>query len=136
MVGAAMANARFIPSLESVRGFAALSVCLFHAAELPFQDGVVLAKDTPVGIFLNGHGSVVLFFVLSGFALRSSLEKRSTSEGAALARDFLIARIFRLFPVIIATVVIFCGVAWIVHGREPQLGEVMRNALLIDTTIV
>src|SRR5450432_1778143 len=105
-----MANARFIPSLESARGFAALSVCLFHTAGQPFQDGVVLAKNTPVGIFFNGQGAVILFFVLSGFVLRSSLEKRRASGGAALATDFLIARIFRLFPVVIATVLLFCGI--------------------------
>ena len=29
---------RFIPSLESVRGLAALTVCLFHAADIQYLD--------------------------------------------------------------------------------------------------
>jgi peptidoglycan/LPS O-acetylase OafA/YrhL len=128
-----MANARFIPSLESARGLAALSVCLFHASELRFQDGVVLAKDTAVGTFLNGYGAVVLFFVLSGFVLRSSLQKRYDARASELSADYLLARFFRLMPTIVATVLIFAGVAWLVDGREPQLAVVVRNALLLDT---
>src|SRR5688572_28314274 len=105
-----MANERFIPSLESVRGIAALSVCLFHAADVRFQDGVVLAKYTIPGILLNGHGAVILFFVLSGYVLRSSLERKTQSSTLELAVEYLIARIFRLFPVIIVTVAVFIAV--------------------------
>src|SRR5437868_4460916 len=111
---ASMTSRRFVPSLESARGLAALTVCLFHASELTFQGTVVLAKNTAVGALLNGHGAVVLFFVLSGFVLRSSLEKNVKSGTAALAADFLIARFFRLFPVIVASVALFLCVAWVV----------------------
>lgn len=130
-----MANLRFVPSLESARGFAALTVCLFHASEFRFASGIVVGKGTAVGAFLNGQGAVILFFVLSGFVLRLSLEKKVASPTLTLAADFLIARVFRLFPIIVATVVLFLCVAWIFHGREPQLSTAVRNALLLDTTI-
>ena len=130
-----MANAQFIPSLESVRGLAALSVCLFHAAEVRFQDGVVVAKHTIPGIFLNGYGAVILFFVLSGYVLRSSLEKKAQSGTVALTAEFLIARLFRLFPVIVASVAVFVIVMWIVYRQEPQFAVAVRNALLLEASI-
>jgi peptidoglycan/LPS O-acetylase OafA/YrhL len=130
-----MANARFIPSLESARGLAALSVCLFHASQLRFHDGIVLAKDTVLGTCLNAHGAVILFFVLSGFVLRSSLQKRFTASDSELSADFLLARLFRLMPTIVGTVLILVCVLWLVDGREPLLPDVVRNALLIDTNI-
>lgn len=130
-----MANSRFIPSLESTRGFAALTVCLFHASDHPYRDGIVLAKNDWGGILFNGNGAVVLFFVLSGFVLRSSLEKRFASQGTAFALDFLIARIFRLFPVIIVTAVLYSIAFRIFLERGSDLEEVVRNALLFDTTL-
>src|SRR6266446_1662060 len=114
-----MTNGRFVPSLESARGLAALTVCLFHASEMYFQGAVVVAKNTAGGTLLNGHGAVILFFVLSGYVLRASLEKKIKSRTLALAVDFLIARFFRLFPIIIASVALFLCVAWVVHGRQP-----------------
>src|SRR3954469_10518110 len=99
-----MANARFIPGLESARGLAALTVCLFHASAVRFQGEVLVAKHSVAGTFLNGHGAVILFFVLSGFVLRSSLERKGAQGSCRLALEFFVARVFRLFPVIIATV--------------------------------
>ena len=125
-----MANPRFVPSLESVRGLAALTVCLFHAADSLFQGGMVLSEKNVFRMFLNGHGAIVLFFVLSGFVLRRSLQKASST-----ALDYVIARAFRLFPIIFVSIAIFVAIAWLVHDREPQLSVVLRNAFLIEFTV-
>src|ERR1700730_4256942 len=131
-----MRKANFIPSLESIRGLAALTVCLFHAAAIPFMGAPIVRTDSALWLLFNGYGAVVLFFVLSGYVLRLSLERKAEAPPLVLTRDYLVARIFRLFPVIVATVVLFTCIDWLVHGEQPQLGLVIRNAVLLDTTII
>lgn len=100
-----------IPSLDSLRGLAALTVCLFHVD----YDG--WAKP-----LFNGHGAVVVFFVLSGFVLHGALSR--TDPWA-----YLIARFFRLFPVV------FASVALILLLTGGDWGIYFRNALLLETTV-
>src|SRR5947208_11642270 len=69
--------------LDGLRGLAALSVFLCHAAELSF----------PKGPWTDGTGAVALFFVLSGFVLARSLLLQPQSYGV-----FLWRRILRLYP--------------------------------------
>lgn len=127
---------RFIASLESVRGLAALTVCLFHAADVQFMGAPVLEATSAARVLLDGHGAVVLFFVLSGFVLRSSLESRIAAPSLAVAAGFVTARVFRLFPVIIVTVLVFAAVAPLARGQSAQVGDVIRNALLLDINLV
>jgi peptidoglycan/LPS O-acetylase OafA/YrhL len=110
-------------------------VCLFHAAAIHFHDAPLFAKDSGFSVLLNGHGAVILFFVLSGFVLRTSLEKMHDAGAAEIALHFTTARLFRLFPIIIATIALFAAYFWLVKGRQPDLGEGVRNALLFDVSI-
>ena len=126
---------RFIPSLESVRGLAALTVCLFHAADIQYLDRPILNNDAFLRLILNGHGAVILFFVLSGFVLRLSLEKKRSTPLLALSFRFVMARIFRLYPVVIATVIVFASVAFFLGVEQILIAKITKNALLLDTTI-
>jgi peptidoglycan/LPS O-acetylase OafA/YrhL len=126
--------ATFVRSLQSVRGLAALTVCLFHAADLTTPDGTLfLAKTSWVRVLLDGHGAVLLFFVLSGYVLRLSLEDRAASGATML--QFLGARLFRLYPVVVAAVLLLTPLAWLLlHVAYAPLA-ILRNALLLDTSI-
>jgi peptidoglycan/LPS O-acetylase OafA/YrhL len=126
---------RFKPALESVRGIAALTVCLFHAAEINYLGAPIVASSSIARLPLNGHGAVVLFFVLSGYVLRASLSSKITGSQSELSRLFITARMFRLYPVVIATIILIAGVAWGFDGRAVQWETVIRNALLLDTTM-
>ena len=64
-----------ITALDSLRGIAALMVCLFH-----------------FDVFNNGSTGVDLFFMISGFVIFMSLANSSNIKG------FWIARLIRLFP--------------------------------------
>jgi peptidoglycan/LPS O-acetylase OafA/YrhL len=83
----------------------------------------------------NGHGAVVLFFVLSGFVLRLSLANKRTMPPATVSIDFVSARLFRLFPVIVATSLVIAAVNWFCHGRPISIRELLLNATLFETTI-
>lgn len=90
-----VAKAERLESLNSLRGIAALLVAIDHSILLtnsPPVDSLLFYIATFMGAF--GVGA---FFLLSGFVIFLSLEKTPPLQ-------FLIQRIFRLYPVIIAAV--------------------------------
>lgn len=79
----------FNPSLEGLRGLAAVLVVLAHT--LPNEGGFTLGVD--------------LFFVLSGFLITRLVIDELTERGTASLRRFYIRRAFRLFPALFVFVV-------------------------------
>jgi len=149
------ASTIFYPRLEALRGVAALTVAAFHSWQSPWVDAAGLkrtfyASDGTVGwagkfgaellrIFGNGHGAVVLFFVISGFVLAGSLA-RGPQDLCAAAPRFLLARLFRIYPAIFATIGVFAVLFW-TTGASLTSAEayrplgLLRNVLLLDTSI-
>ena len=87
-----------IPFLDTLRGFAALWVVLFHCAEGQHLPTLTRVLPGPLveAVFLAGHLGVPIFFVLSGFVLaRMSAGKIDSGRAAAY---FLIQRVVRLSP--------------------------------------
>jgi len=144
----------FVPELESLRGIAALMVAAAHAATSFTAPNLGLWSDprswtNPAwsGLLWTGHtlsnatGAVNLFFVLSGFVLASSIARGPQGIGPA-AHHFFISRIFRLYPAIISTVLLFCIIFWLtgamIPGNAAQNyagGNIVRNMLLINWNI-
>lgn len=89
-----------LPNLDLLRALAVLLVLADHALE-------VVAHQTGVDVHpydLNaGHLGVLLFFVHTSFVLMASMERLDLT-GAALLRSFYLRRVFRIFPLSIATV--------------------------------
>lgn len=102
-----------------MRGIAALVVGVGHAstyAALPPATGLLAVM---MALF-NGHGSVVLFFVLSGFVLARSLEGRLGS-----ANDlgvFYTKRLFRLYPALWAASLLGVAYVLLLHRAWPVPG--------------
>jgi len=102
---------KHIKSLDSVRGFAALTVMVQHSLIVfPAFLAVLLLQPThgtwmwifthtPLHIVWDGHEAVILFFVLSGFVLSLPYY----DEGPNAYGTFLIRRFFRIyFPYLVA----------------------------------
>ena len=98
-------NQRFI-FLDSIRGIAALAVVLCHCWLLNSTDFKTahygMASATSVANFLlyclsklheSGRSAVMIFFVLSGFVLAYSLQKKSMPYFS-----YVIKRVFRFYP--------------------------------------
>ena len=95
--------------LESLRGFAAIAVALFHAQIIFAQDAYVLTAP----IIQNAYLMVDFFFVLSGFVMARSYADR-------LARGFsiwvfLLRRIARLLPLHLVVLLIFVGFEFLIY---------------------
>ncbi|MGI8437755.1 MAG: acyltransferase family protein [Chthoniobacterales bacterium] len=147
---------KFHVELESARGVAALLVAGFHCAQAPVLLGgqSVFLRAVPESgwfwkflhllheqiVYSNEplHHGVLFFFVLSGFLLTESLELGPAGIGRSGARFFL-ARLFRIYPAIVATVLIFWGVQQVFGNTLVQppnsLSNLLRNLLLIEVNL-
>jgi peptidoglycan/LPS O-acetylase OafA/YrhL len=138
----------FFPYLEATRGVAALMVALFHIGLTPYVDAVGAQRRLVHGEFFwgakafrilaNGPGAVIFFFILSGFVLTKVLQAGPAVE-MQNARQFVIGRIFRIYPAVLATLgvfyLIFLAAGYGVAAGEFSPLNIVLNALLIRPTI-
>ncbi|MFC8719150.1 acyltransferase family protein [Kitasatospora sp. NPDC057198] len=82
--------------LDALRGIAALLVAVHHFGLLRWYSwGPAFEEKFDLGIF-----SVMLFFLVSGYIVPASLERRGDVRG------FWVGRLFRIYPLIIVAVVL------------------------------
>lgn len=84
-----------IIALDSLRGIAALMVCIFHFT----NDTTFLSSDTILHLIgKNGWSGVQLFFLISGFVIPYSLYKANYSYQNCIwsAKNFLLRRFVRI----------------------------------------
>lgn len=116
-------NSAFLPQLEAMRGYAAVSVLAFHACAQSW--------DT----IATGMAPVVVFFALSGFLLARSLDRDPDPL------TFLRHRLFRLLPAAITTVLMLTlahqSFGFYMGLTPPSFGplNVILNALLVRSDI-
>jgi len=148
------AQAEFYPRLESLRGIAALMVAAMHAAQSRWAENAILLGQAPdwnhpvwgslfrvYRTVANGHSAVIVFFVLSGFVLAGSID-RGPHRLLPATRRFFTGRVFRLYPAIVSTLLIFVLVYRVWGGAIGSQGpqdysfvSVLRNMLLLDASI-
>jgi peptidoglycan/LPS O-acetylase OafA/YrhL len=92
-------------SLDALRGVAALAVVVAHTTIAGLYNVEPLwswLKWSPLKILWSGHQAVILFFVLSGFALVRMWQGIKNNRYDA----YFVSRVVRLFPPYIASVVV------------------------------
>jgi peptidoglycan/LPS O-acetylase OafA/YrhL len=113
------AGAPFIPSIQGLRGWAALSVMLVHIQLMP-----MLAGFWPPGVpdwftltFATGGRGVELFFVISGYLIPASLHRHGS-----VAR-FFYERVMRIVPVFaILHLIVYVAGPWIGYKLFAGMG--------------
>ncbi|MFF2093523.1 acyltransferase family protein [Paenibacillus sp. NPDC058174] len=137
-------NKNRIGQLDAMRGLAAIAVVFSHYYQVEVKPAlsVLLFKFSPLGFIKNGHGAVILFFLLSGFVLMLPFLKNS----AISYKTFLLKRILRIYvPFWFAMVLAILLCSWLSTGgiaalsswfnsswNEPvTLKSVIENLLLI-----
>jgi peptidoglycan/LPS O-acetylase OafA/YrhL len=107
--------------LNGLRGLAAISVVFCHFFSLfPPSRWTLFWKISPLSLFTSGRGSVVIFFVLSGFALH-----RMTLKTVPFRyHEFALRRITRIFgPYLIALALALAGNFWLSRGIRPDFSD-------------
>jgi peptidoglycan/LPS O-acetylase OafA/YrhL len=125
-------------ALDGVRGLAALSVALGHCmlivagmdvwSKTAFDFPAMPAQEIAgrlMHLLFPGNGAVMVFFVLSGYVLWGSFARKQATT--ADVPDYIVARLFRLLPLVVATTLLY----WLVTSPSP--GELIANMLLLST---
>lgn len=140
-------------ALDGLRGLAALAVIFYHgilhredlipSVLLPSITSLTSAEDIMAKLLLslfNGHSAVLLFFVLSGFVLRQSLERRG-GNFIGTAVDFVLSRVWRLYPALILCMAgyyalssLYAFAGW-PGFPAPDLKATLLNAALLKTVL-
>lgn len=102
----------FAGALHGVRGIAALAVLWSHVlALLAFE----AFSTSPLGLMAGGGAAVALFYVLSGAVLAISLRRYAGGLGETIG--YGVRRLFRLYPLLIATSAFALAYLLLLHPR-------------------
>jgi peptidoglycan/LPS O-acetylase OafA/YrhL len=95
---------RRLTFIDSLRGFAAVYVILYHLALIPAFKPIVPEYFQP--IIMNGGTGVTLFFVISAFTLCYTLEPSLSKTNSIFY--FYLKRIFRILPLYYLWLIFMC----------------------------
>ena len=124
-----VAGSHRITSLDSLRGIAALIVVFHHLDNTLDPDGTNAllehwVHETPLRLLIDGRCAVMLFFVLSGFALSISIGKKFNYW------TYFVRRVCRLMVPCIAGILLAAGMYLLVQPvRIPELGSWFNDVL-------
>ncbi len=112
--------------LDSLRGIAALLVCIYHYTER-FDEAYAHYLDGLIS-FSVGASGVYLFFILSGFVILLSLMKKQH------ASDFIVSRLSRLYPAYWAAIAVTFSSYIFFHlpSREVSLTTALVNLTMLQ----
>src|SRR6266849_1636554 len=117
--------------LDSLRGVAAFYVLLTHARLFLFASaGAIVALDGDavlrltayvLGLTRYGHAAVILFFLVSGYAIHFRQAHRLASGAAGMDswRGYAVRRLRRIYPPLVAAVALTLLFAEIGHRINP-----------------
>jgi peptidoglycan/LPS O-acetylase OafA/YrhL len=95
----------FFPLVDVVRGFAAISVLVFHL--ITHWDWAAFPSTGPLAWFRSGWMAVDVFFVISGFVIGLSAFAGIDRHGSAFRAAFMRSRLARIVPLHYLTLLAF-----------------------------
>jgi len=120
-------------ALDGLRGLAALSVFFSHArGTIPTGPLLETLQSTPVRIMWDGAAAVSLFFVLSGFVL--SLPFVGPTAKRLKVADFLVRRVFRIYPAYVVTLILSLVLRMHGHVSSPEASAWFQNLWTLPIT--
>lgn len=126
---------RQIPALTGIRGVAALGVALLHLS--PKCDILLPAWKYGDPLFSFGGEGIPLFYILSGFILAHVYDAPAFSLRAGSLLLFLRHRIFRIYPVHLATLLFLGVLVLAAHFRGMTLtGDYHAKAFVYNIFLI
>jgi peptidoglycan/LPS O-acetylase OafA/YrhL len=102
-------------SIDFLRGFAAISVCIFHLA-----NGYLHAGNPIYEVFKQGHLGVEIFFVITGFLVPYTLYRKGYQLAGFF--NYMLDRVLRLQPAYWAAILV-CVLQEYIGSLMPTLGR-------------
>lgn len=119
--------------IDSLRAIAALLVIWMHVSEVfvtlqtPADGSTPLLQTIPSTVD-TGRIGVLMFFLISGFLIPSSL-KGTRKEGA---KTFLIRRFFRLYPLYWVSIPLSLITMWWMFGKSMSATDIALNFTMLQ----
>lgn len=126
-----MATTQRFAHIDSMRGIAALLVVWMHTSEEFVKRAASSLQDElfHVAHLLDfGRLGVVLFFAISGFVIPASLK----GDRASTCWQFLVKRIFRLYPLYWLSIPVGLFTCWTIWGREASVATILWNLTMVQ----
>lgn len=123
-------NLRFA-HIDCLRAIAALLVIWMHTSERFVLIAAPSIQDRlhDVAQFLDvGRIGVVIFFAISGFVIPSSLR----ADRPGTCREFLIKRLFRLYPIYWFSIPLGLVACWYLWGTEISSAAILWNLTMVQ----
>ena len=120
-----------LPALQVLRGVAASLVVFFHYAGILGRSGAKHPWLWTSGFGTLGASGVDIFFVISGFVMVITTQRK---VGAADSRAFMKRRVLRIFPVYWIWSTVFLAILLVARGtadRRVSLPNIAASYLLI-----
>lgn len=120
--------------IDSLRAIAAILVIWMHTAEnfVLFAAPSIQDRLNDISHFADfGRLGVVIFFAISGFVIPSSL--KPGQPGAC--REFLIKRLFRLYPIYWISIPFGLVTFWYLWGKEISPATVFWNLTMVQEAL-
>lgn len=120
--------------LDSIRGLASLTVVFYHIMLVTYLPiiSLILSPYLPFSVSINGHSSVIMFFMLSGFVLALPYFKGTHTSYVT----FLTKRFFRIYvPYLISLGAV--GIAYTMLSSQngiTELSDWFNNTWTKDLT--
>jgi peptidoglycan/LPS O-acetylase OafA/YrhL len=112
--GTARAPSPYRPDVDGLRAVAVLPVLLFHAG---------------LSVFSGGYVGVDIFFVISGFVITNKI-MGDLALGRFSLSDFYVRRIRRIFPALVAMILLSFALAWVILLPH-EMEDFSRSALYV-----
>lgn len=142
-------------ALDGLRGYAALSVVIYHAILVFVEKRASELLATPIHkvaagdrlakalvVVFNGELAVMLFFAMSGAVLLRALESDTAKIGLGRALAiFPLKRVLRIYPALVVCLLALGGTYALAHFLVPTVYErpswsgIAVNAILYDTSV-
>ncbi|MEM7494497.1 MAG: acyltransferase [Pseudomonadota bacterium] len=125
-----MSGSSQLRTIQALRGVAALLVMMGHLRTIEArQSGATDAGERPLmsDIWVNGASGVDLFFVISGFIM--VWVAGNTAAGPRSAGNFILARVFRIYPLWWLFAGLTAAYFWISYGVPWDSAELDRRGM-------
>lgn len=108
--------------IDALRGIAALCVVIFHFKVMTDHPGGLIGLGTTLGRWGNGYlwTAVDLFFVISGFIFAHVYLRDGLIKSGTTLRGYVVARIARIYPLHIFTLIIVAAIIWVGAPLAPS----------------
>jgi peptidoglycan/LPS O-acetylase OafA/YrhL len=117
---------KYLKGLDTLRALAAIIVLVDHVEIIKKDNKIYNFIDNPTLIYPDGHLSVILFFVISGFLITYLLLIEKEKSGGINLKNFYLRRVLRIWPLYYLVLVL----SYFIFNPDYSFGRILLSFLI------